>query len=85
MKDGGEKRVEVELILAYPAPDESVGIFGGFYVAGIEVDGDFLEVDDQNVRLQNGTMTRRYVFEAKAAAVFEKLCADSTESLYDDD
>jgi len=47
MKDGDEKRIECELVLGYQAEDHSVGINGGFYVVGLQLGDQLLEIEEK--------------------------------------
>lgn len=66
MKDGEETKVEAHLVFVYQAGDESVGIFEGFYFAGIEVGDDLICVEDTTVTrhygvgLKDGSTPKEY-------------------------
>jgi hypothetical protein len=82
-KDGDEKRVEANLIFVYQEEDASVGIFGGWGIAGIEIGNDFISLEDLEVKRNYGSGEQTwytYAVDPQDALRLSKLGEDLTES-----
>jgi hypothetical protein len=82
MRDGEEKKVEAELVFVYTEEDHSVGINGGFALAGIQV-GDTYIILDEHYERTPGRASRTYIVDPADAPKLDRLAEGLSESAQD--